>query len=321
MRTLAPTPEAPGRASSFPRHLLGIEGLSRAEVEQIVALGERYLTGEEAPPPTLRGRNVIAAFFEASTRTRTSFDMAARSLGAQVLALSPTNSSVTKGESLLDSVRTLEAMGAEIVVVRHASSGAAEFLARRVQASVINAGDGSHEHPTQALLDVLTVRRRLGRIEGLRVTICGDLLHSRVARSGARIFALLGAKVRYCGPPTLMPAGAAEAFGVEVHERLEAGLEGADVVMGLRVQRERLEGSFLPTLSDYARGWRLERRRLERAAPGALVLHPGPMNRGVEIESALADGPESAVLEQVQAGVAVRAAVLHLVASASARPS
>jgi aspartate carbamoyltransferase catalytic subunit len=320
MLASAHQPEARAPSGAFPKHLLGIEGLSRRDAEAILALGERFLAGEPTPP-TLRGRAVITAFFEASTRTRTSFEMAARGLGAQILSLTPAASSVTKGETLLDSVRTLEAMGAEIVVVRHASSGAAEFVARRVQASVVNAGDGAHEHPTQALLDALTVRRRLGRLEGLRVAICGDVAHSRVARSGARLFSLLGARVRFCGPPTLMPAGAAEAFGVEVRERLDEAIEGADVVMGLRVQRERLAGSFLPSVEDYARAWRLERAALDRLAPKALVLHPGPMNRGVEIEGALADGPQSAVLEQVRAGVAVRAAVLHLIGSGGAPPS
>ncbi|HEU4405045.1 MAG TPA: aspartate carbamoyltransferase catalytic subunit [Polyangiaceae bacterium] len=314
------SPEARAPAGGFPKHLLAIEGLARADAEAILALGERFLAGGPMPP-TLRGRAVLTAFFEASTRTRTSFEMAARGLGGQVLSLTPAVSSVTKGETLLDSVRTLEAMGADVVVVRHASSGAAEFLARKVRASVVNAGDGAHEHPTQALLDALTVRRRLGRLEGLTVAICGDVLHSRVARSGARLFALLGARVRFCGPPTLLPPAAAEAFGVEVFERLDAAVAGADVVMGLRVQRERLAGAFLPSLEDYARGWRLDRERLARLAPRALVLHPGPMNRGVEIEGALADAPESAVLEQVRAGVAVRAAVLHLLGAAGAPPS
>ncbi|HEU4536960.1 MAG TPA: aspartate carbamoyltransferase catalytic subunit, partial [Polyangiaceae bacterium] len=289
MRTSAPS-GASERFGAFPRHLLGIEGLSRGDAERVLELGERFLSGG-AMPASLRGRGVVTAFFEASTRTRTSFEMAARGLGAQVISLSPASSSVTKGETLLDTVRTLEAMGAEFVVVRHASSGAAEFLARKVRSAVVNAGDGAHEHPTQALLDALAVRRRLGRLEGLTVAICGDVAHSRVARSGARLFGLLGARVRFCGPPTLLPAGAAEAFGVEVCVRLEDALAGADVVMGLRVQRERLEGAFLPSLDDYARGWRLDRARLDRLAPRALVLHPGPMNRGVEIEGALADGP------------------------------
>jgi aspartate carbamoyltransferase catalytic subunit len=306
------SPEARVSAEAFPKHLLGIEGLGRDDAEAILALGERFLANEPAPP-SLRGRAVVNAFFEVSTRTRTSFEMAARALGAQAVSFTPSNSSVTKGETLLDSVRTLEAMGAEFVVVRHASSGAAEFLARRVRASVINAGDGAHEHPTQALLDALTVRRRLGRVEGVTLAICGDVAHSRVARSGALLFGLLGARVRFCGPPTLLPARAREAFGVEVCERLEAAVEGADVVMGLRVQRERLAGSFLPSLEDYARAYRIDRATIARLAPGALVMHPGPLNRGVEIEGALADGPESAVLEQVRAGVAVRAAVLHLV--------
>jgi aspartate carbamoyltransferase catalytic subunit len=300
---------------------LGVEGLSRGDAERILDLGERFLVASEAMPSSLRGRGVVTAFFEPSTRTRTSFELAARGLGAQVLSLSTASSSVTKGETLLDTVRTLEAMGAEFVVVRHGSSGAAEFLSRKVRAAVVNAGDGAHEHPTQALLDALAVRRRLGRLEGLTVAICGDVAHSRVARSGARLFQLLGARVRFCGPPTLLPARAAEAFGVEVYDRLDAAVEGADVVMGLRVQRERLEGAFLPSLEDYARGWRLDRARLDRLAPGALVLHPGPLNRGVEIEGALADGPQSAVLEQVRAGVAVRAAVLHLLAAEGTAPS
>jgi aspartate carbamoyltransferase catalytic subunit len=288
--------------------------MTAAEAGALLArAGEHLDAARRGDPATRRlaGRTVINLFFEASTRTRTSFEMATQRLGGGVINLSPALSSVAKGESLLDTARNLEAMRPAALVLRHATSGAPHFLARRLHTPIINAGDGSHEHPTQALLDALTMQRRLGRIEGLLVAICGDIAHSRVARSNAILLTLLGARVRLAGPPTLLPRGLAEAYPVEVHERIEGAIEGADVVMMLRIQHERLASAMLPSLGEYARSYGLNRARLALARPGALVMHPGPINRGVELETSLADGPESAVLDQVEAGVAVRAAVLE----------
>jgi len=299
----------------FPRHLLGIEGLTREAAIEILDTADTLSHEGVSVPATLQGKTVLMAFFESSTRTRVSFEMAAKRLGAQVVTIAPSTSSVSKGESLLDTVRTVAAMGSEIAVVRHARSGAALFLADRIATTIINAGDGTHEHPTQALLDALTIRRKLGRIEGLTIAICGDVAHSRVARSGALLLRLLGAHVRFAGPPTLLPPGMADAYGVSVYDRIEPALEGADVVMALRVQQERIAGNPLPSLREYNRIFGLNEQRLALAKPGAWVMHPGPMNRGVEIDGALADGPRSLVLDQVKAGVAIRTAVLHLVAT------
>jgi aspartate carbamoyltransferase catalytic subunit len=300
------------------RHLLGIEELDADKALALLERAEhhgRAARAGEPPPGSLRGKTVVQLFFEASTRTRASFEAAAKRLGADVINLSPSTSSVTKGETLLDTARNLEAMRPHALVLRHPTSGAPHFLARHLRTSILNAGDGAHEHPTQALLDAYTIRQRLGRIAGVRVAICGDISHSRVARSNALLLGKLGAEVRVAGPRTLLPPRFGEAFGVQVFDRLEPALEGADVVMALRVQRERLVGSLLPSTRDYSRSFGITRARMKLARPGAVVMHPGPINRGVELEGALADAPESLVLEQVEAGVAVRAAVLEALES------
>ena len=258
----------------------------------------------------LRGRTLINLFFEASTRTQASFELAGKRLGADVMNMAVANSSVKKGETLIDTAVTLNAMRPDIIVVRHYCSGAVDLLARKVDCSVINAGDGSHEHPTQALLDALTIRRRKGRIEGLTVAICGDVLHSRVARSNMILLSALGARVRVIAPSTLLPAGI-EQMGVEVYRDMRKGLAGADIVMMLRLQLERMNGAFVPSLREYARFYGLDNDKLALASPDALVMHPGPMNRGVEIDSSVADGPRSLIVEQVEMGVAVRMAVLE----------
>jgi len=299
------------------RHLLGIEGLTADAVRHVLDTAEAFYEVSRRPVrkvPTLRGKTVLNLFYEASTRTRTSFELAGKRLSADVVNISVAQSSVSKGESLYDTVKTLEAMRPDVVVLRHEASGAADYVAQRIRASVINAGDGQHEHPTQALLDAFTIRRHKGRLEGLIVTICGDVMHSRVARSNALLLRLFGAEVRVVAPRTLMPVGM-ETYGVRVFDALEPALEGADVVMVLRIQRERLQGALLPSLREYARTFGVGTRTLARAKPDALVMHPGPMNRGVEISPEVADGPQSAVLEQVEAGVAVRMAVLYLLAA------
>ena len=252
-------------------------------------------------------------FFEASTRTQSSFELAGKRLGADVMNMSVGNSSLKKGETLIDTAMTLNAMRPDILVVRHHQAGAVHLLARKVDCSVINAGDGAHEHPTQALLDALTIRRNLGEIEGRTVAICGDILHSRVARSNILLLTTMGAIVRVIAPSTLMPAGI-EAMGVEPFVDMRRGLEGADVVMMLRLQRERMEGAFVPSTKEYFRRYGLDAEKLACAKPGALVMHPGPMNRGVEIDSAVADGAQSLIREQVEMGVAVRMAVLEALA-------
>jgi aspartate carbamoyltransferase catalytic subunit len=260
--------------------------------------------------PTLRGKTVINLFYEASTRTRTSFELAGKRLSADVINISTSTSSVVKGETLLDTARNIEAMKSDIIILRHPCSGAPEYLASRVKSSVINAGDGAHEHPTQALLDLFTMRERLGRIEGITVVIVGDILHSRVARSNIYGLLALGAEVRLCGPPTMMPAGI-ERLGVKVYSDTDRAVEGADVVMMLRLQLERQQAGLFPGVREYARLYGLNQARLKRAKPQALVMHPGPMNRGVEIASDVADGP-SVILDQVTNGVAVRMAVMFL---------
>ncbi|MCL2450212.1 MAG: aspartate carbamoyltransferase catalytic subunit, partial [Polyangiaceae bacterium] len=248
----------------------------------------------------------------------TSFEVAGKRLGADVVNVSPQNSSVTKGETLLDTVRNLEALRADAIVLRHPASGAADFVAGFTRASIVNAGDGAHEHPTQALLDGFTIRRHKGRLGGLIVAICGDILHSRVARSNALLLGALGAEVRLCGPKTLLPR-AAESLGptVKTFRTIDAAIEGCDVVMMLRIQTERLSGAMIPSTREYARTFGLSARLLERAAPDAIVMHPGPINRGVEIDPRVADGPRSVILEQVEAGVAVRMAVLARVVAES----
>jgi aspartate carbamoyltransferase catalytic subunit len=265
--------------------------------------------------PTLRGRTIINLFFEASTRTRMSFELAEKRLSADTLGMTTAGSSVVKGETLADTARTLEAMAPDMIVMRHGSSGAPHQLARICRASIVNAGDGMHEHPTQALLDAFTIQEHKGRLAGLRIAIVGDLTHSRVLRSNALLLTKMGAEVRACGPATLIPPGLS-SLGVHVTTSMDEAVRDADVVMMLRVQHERMHGLFLPSVREYFALFGLTPARLERAAPDAIVMHPGPMNRGVEIDSAVADGPWSVILEQVANGVAVRMAVLYLLAGA-----
>ncbi|WP_234050072.1 MULTISPECIES: aspartate carbamoyltransferase catalytic subunit [unclassified Xanthobacter] len=298
------------------RHLLGIEGLTAGEIHSLLDLAEEFVELNrqiEKKRSTLRGRTQINLFFEASTRTQSSFEIAGKRLGADVMNMSVSSSSVKKGETLVDTAITLNAMHPDILVVRHHASGAVALLSRKVDCCVVNAGDGAHEHPTQALLDALTIRRNKGRIEGLTVAICGDVLHSRVARSNILLLSTLGARVRLVAPSTLLPAGI-DHFGVEVYRSMEAGLEGADIVMMLRLQRERMSGSFVPSVREYFHYFGLDEAKLRYAAKDALVMHPGPMNRGVEIDSAVADSPRSLIREQVEMGVAVRMAVLDTLA-------
>jgi len=298
-------------------HLLGIEGLSVGEITELLDLADTYVAlnrAAEKKSARLKGRTLINLFFEPSTRTQSSFELAGKRLGADVLNMSVRTSSVSKGETLLDTAATLNAMRPDILVVRHSDSGAAELLARKLDCAVVNAGDGSHEHPTQALLDALTIRRRRGSFEGLVVAICGDVLHSRVARSNIHLLSKLGARVRLIAPPTLLPSDAAR-FGVEIFTDMRKGLAGADIVMMLRLQLERMTGAFVPSTREYFRFYGLDHAKLALAKPGALVMHPGPMNRGVEIDSAVADDIEvSLISEQVEMGVATRMAVLDALA-------
>ena len=298
------------------RHLLGIEGLSHLDIEALLERAETYVALSrqiEKKTATLRGRTQINLFFEPSTRTQASFELAGKRLGADVMNMSVGSSSVKKGETLIDTAATLNAMRPDILVVRHHTAGAVNLLARKVDCSVVNAGDGAHEHPTQALLDALTIRRNKGRIAGLTVAICGDIVHSRVARSNIILLSALGAKVRLIAPSTLLPTGV-ERMGVEVFRDMKKGLEGVDIVMMLRLQLERMNGAFVPSSKEYFRYFGLDRDKLSLAAPDALVMHPGPMNRGVEISSEVADGAQSLIREQVEMGVAVRMAVLDALA-------
>jgi aspartate carbamoyltransferase catalytic subunit len=304
------------------RHLLGIEGLGREEITSLLDASEAFFDVSRRPikkTPALRGKTVINLFYEASTRTRTSFELAGKRLSADVINISTSTSSATKGETLLDTVKNLEAMQPDVLVIRHGASGAPHHVAARTRAAVVNAGDGTHEHPTQALLDAFTIRRAKGKLDGLVVAICGDIAHSRVARSNAHLLTAMGARVRFAGPHTLLPPAAA-SLGAEVFTRIEPALEGADVVMMLRLQRERLSAALLPSLREYSRTFGLSPRRLALAKPDAIVMHPGPMNRGVEIDPLVADGARSVILEQVEAGVAVRMAVLWLLASEAMEP-
>ncbi|HEY4251717.1 MAG TPA: aspartate carbamoyltransferase catalytic subunit [Roseomonas sp.] len=301
---------------AFPqKHLLAIEGLEPPYIADMLDLAESYALlnrSGKTQRDLLRGRTLINLFFEDSTRTRTSFELAGKRLGADVINMSVSTSSVNKGETLLDTASTLNAMHCDLLVVRHGQSGAPALLSQKVDAAVINAGDGTHEHPTQALLDALTIRRRKGRIEGLVVAICGDVLHSRVARSNIHLLLTMGARVRIVGPSTLMPAEA-DRFGVEVFHDMRAGLKGADVVMMLRLQKERMTGGLIPSSREFFRFYGLDADKLAVAKPDAIVMHPGPMNRGVEIDSAIADDPARSVIgEQVEMGVACRMAVLDL---------
>ncbi len=295
------------------RHLLGIEGLSHDDIVGLLDLSEEFVELNrqiEKKRASLRGRTQINLFFEASTRTQSSFELAGKRLGADVMNMSVGSSAMRKGETLIDTAVTLNAMHPDILVIRHSASGAAELLARKVDCSVINAGDGAHEHPTQALLDALTIRRNKGRIERLVVAICGDILHSRVARSNIILLNTLNARVRVVAPSTLLPPGV-ERLGVEVHRDMREGLADADIVMMLRLQRERMNGSFVPSVQEYFHYYGLDQKKLSYAKPDALVMHPGPMNRGVEISTEVADGAQSLIKEQVEMGVAVRMAVLE----------
>lgn len=299
---------------SFPhRHLLGIKGLSEPDIHYLLDQADaavKISRQREKKTTTLRGLTQINLFFESSTRTQASFELAGKRLGADVMNMSVANSSVKKGETLVDTAMTLNAMRPDVLVVRHSSAGAVALLAQKVGCPVINAGDGAHEHPTQALLDALTIRRAKGKVGRLIVAICGDVLHSRVARSNILLLNALGARVRVVAPSTLLPAGIAD-MGVEVFQRMEDGLKDADVVMMLRLQRERMAASFAPSVREYFRYFGLDADKLRHARDDALVMHPGPMNRGVEIASDIADGPQSVIEQQVEMGVAVRMAVME----------
>ncbi|MFT5430753.1 MAG: aspartate carbamoyltransferase catalytic subunit [Myxococcota bacterium] len=302
------------------KHLLGLEGVSREQITALLDLAIRMKEVGERPlkkVPSLRGKTVCHLFVEPSTRTKTSFDIAAKRLSADTMSLTASASSLTKGESLLDTALTLQAMGPDILVLRHNAAGAPHFLTRHIKAAVVNAGDGSHEHPTQALLDMMTMRQRLGRVEGLRVAIVGDIAHSRVARSNIFGLVTMGAKVVLSGPATMVPKGI-EQLGVEVAPTIEGALEGADVVMMLRIQKERMGSDLFPSDREYFRLFGLTRQRLRLARPNVIVMHPGPINRGVEITPDVADGPESMILEQVTNGVAIRMAVLYVLAHQTA---
>jgi aspartate carbamoyltransferase catalytic subunit len=311
---------APVPGAAAPRlrskDLLGIEGMSADEITLVLDTAEAMKEIGTRPikkVPTLRGRTVVNLFFEPSTRTRTSFEIAEKRLSADTLSIATATSSVTKGETLADTVRNLEAMSPDMIVMRHASSGAAHLLARIGRSAIINAGDGMHEHPTQALLDAFTIREHKGRLDGLKVAIVGDLMHSRVLGSNVRLLNTMGAEVWACGPATLIPA-ALDRFGVRVTTSVDEAVEGADVVMMLRIQHERMQGHFIPSVREYFTLFGMTAERLRRAKPDVIIMHPGPMNRGVEIDSEVADGPFSVILEQVSNGVAVRMAVLYLLA-------
>ena len=305
------------------RHLLGIDGLTRPDIDLLLDRSERFVEQNrqlDKKVSSLRGRTLINLFFENSTRTRTSFELAGKRLGGDVINMSVGTSSIKKGESLIDTAMTLNAMHPDALVVRHAESGAVQLLAEKVNCSVINAGDGSHEHPTQALLDALAIRRRKGRLEGLEVAICGDVAHSRVARSNIHLLSIMGARIRVVAPPTLLPSGI-ERLGVEVHHDMERGIADCDIVMMLRLQTERMSGSFVPSVREYFRFFGLDVDKLRAAKPDALIMHPGPMNRGVEIDSLVADDIDrSLIREQVEMGVAVRMAVLETLVAHQTEP-
>ncbi|MEM1237762.1 MAG: aspartate carbamoyltransferase catalytic subunit [Pseudomonadota bacterium] len=297
------------------RHLLGIEPLEPAEITAILDLSDRYVALNRSPQKhsnALAGLTQVNMFFENSTRTQASFEVAGKRLGADVMSMAMQASSIKKGETLIDTALTLNAMHPDLLVVRHPHSGAVDLLAQKVNCAVLNAGDGRHEHPTQGLLDALTIRRAKGRITGLTVAICGDIAHSRVARSNILLLKKMGNEVRLIGPPTLIPSGAAD-WGVEVHDDMATGLAGADVVMMLRLQRERMDGGFIPSEREYYHRYGLDAVKLAHAADDAIVMHPGPMNRGVEIDGELADDINRSVIqEQVEMGVAVRMAAMDL---------
>jgi aspartate carbamoyltransferase catalytic subunit len=307
------------RTCAFPAaHFISVADLNRPQVLQLLDLADAFvaLNRQRAKKlDLLKGRTLMNLFFENSTRTQSSFELAGKRLGADVVNMSPRQSSMAKGETLIDTAVTLNAMRPDLLVVRHASSGAASLLAQKVGCSVINAGDGQHEHPTQALLDALSIRYAFGKVEGLTVAICGDVMHSRVARSNILLLGMLGAQVRLVGPPTLMPSQA-ERWGVTVYHDMRKGIAGADVVMMLRLQLERMQGALVPSTREYFRFYGLDREKLAVASPGVKVMHPGPMNRGVEIDSDVADDPEVSLIQnQVEMGVAVRMAVLTSLAA------
>lgn len=307
----------PSNKLIFPhKHLLGIKGLSPADINGILDLADAeadYNRRVTQKRDLLRGRTQINLFFEASTRTQSSFELAGKRLGADVMNMAVKSSSVEKGETLLDTAMTLNAMRPDILVVRHHAAGAVELLSQKVDCAVINAGDGEHEHPTQALLDALTIRRRKGRIEGLTVAICGDIRHSRVARSNILLLNALGAYVRVAAPSTLLPP-VPERLGVDVFTKIQDAIEGADIIIMLRLQKERMTTSFIPSTREFFHYFGLDKGKLRKAKPDALVMHPGPINRGVEISSTVADHARSLIREQVEMGVAVRMAVLRLLA-------
>ena len=296
------------------RHLLGIEGMSPLEIRALLDRGDYFADHPtDSDSNALRGKTIVNLFYENSTRTRTSFELAAKRLGGSVLNIAVAGSSVKKGETLLDTATTLNAMHPDVLVVRHHCSGAARLLSQYVDWAVINAGDGRHEHPTQALLDALTIRRRIGRIEGLTVAICGDIANSRVARSNIHLLSTLGTKLRLVCPSTLIPA-AIDQMGVDVYTDMESGIADADIVMMLRLQTERMAGTETPSQREYFNLFGLNKDKLNRAAPKALIMHPGPMNRGVEIDSAIADDVEKSLIHiQVEMGVAARMACLEAV--------
>jgi aspartate carbamoyltransferase catalytic subunit len=307
------------RAPDFPhRHLLGIEGLSPLEITALLDTSERFVEHNRKTDKkldTLHGRTIVNLFFENSTRTLTSFELAGKRLGADVINMAVETSSVKKGETLIDTAMTLNAMQPDVLIVRHDQSGAVKLLSEKVDCAVVNAGDGQHEHPTQAILDALTIRRRKGKLEGLRIAICGDVAHSRVARSNLHLLVTMGAEVRVVAPLTLLPTGI-ENFGVEVFTDMKKGLKDCDIVMMLRLQLERMEGNFFPSVREFFRFYGLDYDKLSVARPDALIMHPGPTNRGVEIDSLVADDfSRSVIREQVEMGVAVRMAALEILSN------
>lgn len=311
--------EMPQALVDYPlEHLLGVQNLNPLQITGILDLAESYVElsrKSDKKTTLLKGRTLINLFFESSTRTQSSFELAGKRLGADTMNMSIKSSSVSKGETLIDTAVTLNAMRPDILIVRHESSGAVDLLAQKVDCAVVNAGDGSNEHPTQALLDALTIRRHFGHLDGLRIAICGDIRHSRVARSNLHLLNTMGAEVRLIAPPTLLPPHA-DRMGARIFNDMRAGVEGCDIVMMLRLQRERMSGTFLPSTREYFHLYGLDHEKLSHAKKEALVMHPGPMNRGVEIDSAIADDPNvSLIQEQVEMGVAVRMAVLHILSN------
>ena len=318
MATITSPPPQAGTAAWTKKDLLGLQELTAEEIRRILQTAESFREISLRPikkVPVLRGKTVVNLFFEPSTRTRTSFELAAKRLSADIVNIAAQTSSLSKGETVLDTVRNLEALRVDALVIRHAAAGVPHFVARRTSASVINAGDGAHEHPTQALLDLFTIQEKRGRVEGLSISIIGDIAHSRVARSNIWGLTKLGARVTVCGPPTLIPPSI-EALGVSVTHRLEEAIRQADVLMLLRIQHERQEVQLVPSLREYRLRYGLDRERLKQAKSDVLIMHPGPVNRGVELDSSVADGPYSVILDQVTNGLAVRMAVLYLVAGA-----